>query len=616
MAATEEVKIKLVVEGASQSASSTSLLTKELALAGVALAAVTAGFKIVTGVIKFYVKTIKSAVKGVIDFGKESLAVAIEMETAWKGVSKVYDGVATDIDTLLKPAASELTKEFGLQKLEVLGVIENFAAMGKVGTENIDLVRKSLEFATVGGLELAEATDAVTSISSIFRVEGQELTNILAALNTVENIGAVSMGELGAAIGISAGIAKDAGVDIKEFASFINVLKENGVDATEAANGLKTIFIKLRTPSKKMNDILGDIGVTVEEANGGLKDADQILKEVAGKWDDMTEAQQQAFGVASGGLFQIAKLSILMNDLTSESSRYEEVLGRVGDDTANVIAFYKELGIALDSTDVKQMRLNSIFAETQEVVGEPLREAFGQLLDIINPMAESALPVLINAMATLKLAAQGVKDFFITWWNENKAEVQPKIDDLIKQVTGEDGLIQAFKDVLFPSADAKDSLSDLVTAGVDLVYDALAGDQGLIQQLKDFFIIISSPDTIDAITGAVDTFSQALQDGTPLLSGINALLQSMVEKYQLLQRLAHPFSPVGSTSQEAVDARGIIGEQFQGAIPPKADAPGLKTPGNKYFSQSGPVINGGVNFSQQGTPMQQQNSFLNLLTNI
>jgi len=64
----------------------------------------------------------------------------------------------------------------------------------------------------------------------------------------------------------------------------------------------------------KYSKALNQIGVNIKEENGALKDMDQILTEVAGKWDLLAKDQQIALAQTVGGVRQYVNFIALMDN--------------------------------------------------------------------------------------------------------------------------------------------------------------------------------------------------------------------------------------------------------------------------------------------------------------
>jgi TP901 family phage tail tape measure protein len=319
---------------------------------------------------------------------KQSVDSAVEIENAWKRVQKVYDGTAESVANELTPAARRLALEFGKNKLEVVGVMEELAAMGNVGPQLIDKTRQALHFATNGGLELNEGLKAVVATSAILGVEGEELTKQLAKMNKTENAGAATMGDLAIAMNTVGNVSKVSGVTIDELNGFMSVLVKRGVESSEAANGLKTIFTRLRRPMEEAQTIMDKYNITLGDSQGNLKDADEVLNDIAESWGKMTEAEREEMAFSVGTMFQKDKFLALMDDLNSSNSEYVRILQEQADETDNLNTYNRELQIFLDQSSTKIEQFNVKWQEAKEVIGAlivqvllPLLEKLGQLLE-------------------------------------------------------------------------------------------------------------------------------------------------------------------------------------------------------------------------------------------
>ena len=72
-----------------------------------------------------------------------------------------------------------------------------------------------------------------------------------------------------------------------------------------AMNSLKTIFSRI-TMSGSVN-ALKDVGIGVFNEDGTTRDFARIVEDLAGKWDTLTNAQQQNLAVQLAGRYQLTR---------------------------------------------------------------------------------------------------------------------------------------------------------------------------------------------------------------------------------------------------------------------------------------------------------------------
>lgn len=324
-------------------------------------------------------------------FGKTSMDTAMNTQVAWKEVEKVYGSTAGAFERdvgMLGEAVDELTMKFGKQKVDVLNALAALAAMGYEGSEAVDMLTQALEFATTGQMELNTAMAGAIAISKIYGVSGDELKKVLASLNTVENSTAASMADLNEAVQTAGEAGRSAGVGIDELSAMMAVLRERAIPAGEAANGLKTIFTKLRTPVDDAKDIYDKYGFTVQETNGKLKEADEILLGLADLWPKLTDAEREELAQSNAGLYQKNKFLSLMADLSSENSTYRSTLDALGDSEQDVSNYTKEMNVFLDTNATKTAQAKAKFEELKVSIGDILSNMIVPLLQKLGDLAK------------------------------------------------------------------------------------------------------------------------------------------------------------------------------------------------------------------------------------
>lgn len=70
-------------------------------------------------------------------------------------------------------------------------------------------------------------------------------------------------------------------------------------------NSLKTIFSRITMSGSK--NALKDVGIEVSNDDGTTRDFSKIIGELAGKWQTLTNAQQQNLAVQLAGRYQLTR---------------------------------------------------------------------------------------------------------------------------------------------------------------------------------------------------------------------------------------------------------------------------------------------------------------------
>lgn len=103
------------------------------------------------------------------------------------------------------------------------------------------------------------------------------------------------------------------------------IVAKTRASASEVGNGLRTIFSRLQnlslgktledgTDLTKYTKALATVGVNIKDASGELKSMDDILDDLASKWDTLDQAEKIALANTVGGVRQYTKLIALMDN--------------------------------------------------------------------------------------------------------------------------------------------------------------------------------------------------------------------------------------------------------------------------------------------------------------
>lgn len=407
--------------------------------------------------------------------GKSAIDMAQTIEVRWKEIQKVYGATADAFERdneMLRASIDETAYRFGRTKDEVLSIGASLAAIGYEGEEFADMLKQVYEFGTTGQMDFNFAMESGVAISKIYNKTGEDLTKTFAMLNKVENSTGASMRDLAEGVSIAGSAAKTVGVDIDELSGFMATLRERGIDANEAANGLKTIFTRVLKVTKDAQPIYKKYGIAIEDvtekvgwhtevvgldakalkdyqnkvesvrkqireyqigvaganlddderaekiaelsrkmsiyetemrkaggttkevygaytqSNGALKDANEIIIDIAKNWTKMTEQEQQVVIESNAHLYQRNKFVAIMEDLNSENSTYLKTLSAIGDEEENVATYQREMQIFLNTSRTKWNQFKIAVDDAKIAIGGILSDALTPLLGKLAELAK------------------------------------------------------------------------------------------------------------------------------------------------------------------------------------------------------------------------------------
>lgn len=179
----------------------------------------------------------------------------------------------------------------------------------------------------------------------------------------------------------SAGTANVYGVEFERLlgysAAIAEVTRESG---SVIGNSLKNIFSRLTSVPEAVT-AMEEIGVSINDMDGGLRDVDDILNDLGGKWSSLSREQQQNLGVTIAGRHQLSRFMILMEN-------WEQALTITDSAMRSNGSAMSENETYLDSYEAKLNEVKNAWTETALALQE---DVMGDGIVIFTELATSAI---------------------------------------------------------------------------------------------------------------------------------------------------------------------------------------------------------------------------------
>ena len=300
-----------------------------------------------------------------------------------------------------------------------------------------DAATASLNFARAG-LSAAEAAAALAPAMNLAAGEGGNLDVVSAGLvGTINGFGdsfdntthyadvfaaacnnsALDVDGLSNAMGVAAPVFKSAGYTVEDAALYLGILADKNIEATEAANGLKTGITRLVAPAKQGKEMMMDLGLITEDAggklvnaftnaDGSMKSTIEVQQILHDKFADLSESEQIAAASAIFGKNQMSKWLALINTAPEEVQALSDQLTDCAGTTQEMAdAMMSGFGGSLEklksSIDVAATSLGEALAPTISKIAEAVQKA----VDWFNSLDESQQQMI--AKIGLVVAALG-----------------------------------------------------------------------------------------------------------------------------------------------------------------------------------------------------------------
>jgi TP901 family phage tail tape measure protein len=330
----------------------------------------------------------------ILRVGQASVRTALDIEKEWIRVQKVYgDSTVSAADfakvqtEVLRPEVLRMSKEFKEHQTVILGVMGTYAAAGKQGKELADITRETLRVATLGEIDLGQATNFVKNIMATFGLTAAQVKREIDAFNRIENETFLQMKDLTRAFPIAAGAFKGFNLTAREGAAVLAGITQRTGTANEAANASKFVFSRLASGMKPVNDTLQQLGIRLFDMAGKARPGVTVLKEMATKLKGLSDQERQEAMSRLFGNRQIVRMRALMEAVLDPTSDFTKALKISQDDTQNAAVAFRELNTILESQpktwEGAQIAIENVLA----VIGQQLAPI---VIDITKRIAQVA----------------------------------------------------------------------------------------------------------------------------------------------------------------------------------------------------------------------------------
>jgi len=316
-----------------------------------------------------------------------------------------------------------------------------------------------LNMGLAGDMELGEASDIGSSILTQFKLDADQMNRVSDILAATFTRSSTDLRMLGETMKYAGPVAAQLGISLESTAAMAGTMADSGIRGSMAGTSLRAGLSRLVAPLRKGQAAMGALGVSIKDANGELRDTDDILKDV---------------GLALRKYDQASQVRI-KKDIFGE----EAMVGMGAVIDAMLSGKYDELhrankGSVGEAQKVAEVKTNNLPGDIRELdsAWEALRIA----------IAESVDTPLRNLTQTVTRFITNVKD----WAEKNKGLTKCLTLGamaIAAMVTALGGLALAAAGVLVPFAAMRLSLS-LLTGG-----QGLLGAQGVFGQ---FFNVIKA----------------------------------------------------------------------------------------------------------------------------
>ena len=347
------------------------------------------------------------------DAVRSAFATVKELDAAMTETAVVTDFSVGDMWDQL-PEYTERANQLGATTLGAYETMTLFYQQGLEQNEAFEIGTETMKMARIAGLDYAKATDLMTAALRGFNMELNEVSakRVNDVYSELAAVTASDTKEIGVAMSKTASIADSANMEFETTAAFLAQIIETTREAPETAGtAMKTIIARFTEVKElfdqgsligedsegqeininKIDTALQTVGISLKDFLTGARGLDDILLELASKWDTLDLATQRYIATTAAGSRQQSRFLAMMGDYDRTMELVDAAYNSTG---ASQAQFDK----TLESLEAKLNKLSNAWnAFTMGLANSDLIKGavdmLTALLTGVNNLADSLGPV-------------------------------------------------------------------------------------------------------------------------------------------------------------------------------------------------------------------------------
>jgi hypothetical protein len=347
---------------------------------------------------------------------------AISLEKSLGDLAAVAGLTSQEVERLRK-VVFDVAGVTSLTATEVVSLQKELAKLGTSVTEIENLTRPIALLSQALGEEPGGVAATLKKTLNQFQATSEEADRFANVLVGAVNESALTLQDLGTALGYVGPLGRQLGVSFEETASLLGILADNGFKANKAGTGLRQFFITAAKDGRPFNEFLEGIAnrnLDVTEAvqlfnktgasqalvlGQNIEKFKQLSKELTDS-GRLLEANAKQMATTQGQIDLLAsaydKASIRLGDFITQTEFFIELIELLDPATAGQARAFKVIAKASDETKDGLDRLTSSlinFKDTEEEAALSTQEVLLEVLKSSGAISEDSIGVIEREVA-------------------------------------------------------------------------------------------------------------------------------------------------------------------------------------------------------------------------
>ena len=269
----------------------------------------------------------KAAGSKLAGLAKSSVGVGMSFDAS---MSQVAATMGTTVDQIqsLTDTAKEMGSTTKFTATQAADALNYLALAGYDANKAAEVLPSVLNLAAAGGMDLAYASNLATKAMASLQIEAtkENLDEFGNKLAVGASKAGATVSELGEAILTVGGTAANLKGGTTELITALGKLADVGLVGAEGGTHLRNIILSLQSPTKDAREVMEQLGLEVYDAQGNMRQLDDILTDLNTVMDGMTQGDKDSI---INALFNKTDLAAVNGLLAAQGDQWETLATQI-----------------------------------------------------------------------------------------------------------------------------------------------------------------------------------------------------------------------------------------------------------------------------------------------
>lgn len=270
------------------------------------------------------------SVKTAATFESSMSQVQATMGLTADSTSELNGQTVNTMDSL-SSLAKQMGAETKFSATEAAEAINNMAMAGYDVNEIYGALPEVLNLASAGALDLDYATQLAANGLNVMGYGTDRLSELSNKLAVTASSAYGSVSDFGEGLLVAGGAAKSANLNFTDIFTALGILGDAGISAAEGGTKLRNVILSLYAPTDVAAEELNTLGIQTQDANGNVRDFQEVLKDLSGALDGLSEADRINAINTIFNKADIAGVNALLSNCTDRWDELSSTIDNAGD---------------------------------------------------------------------------------------------------------------------------------------------------------------------------------------------------------------------------------------------------------------------------------------------